>query len=76
MTYSRKAGGRDKTSVLNETVPRVEQDAHLRFIGCMRICFGLTRMRSAHCVTWALKAAMAAAFNTSPLPSPRLARIK
>ena len=46
--------------VLNETVPRVEHDAHLRRIGCKRSWRGRTRMRLAHCVTWALNAATAA----------------
>lgn len=56
MTYSRNAGGCVKTSVLNDTVPLVEHDAHLRRIRCKRSWRGRTRIRSAHCVTCDLNA--------------------
>lgn len=57
MTYSRNAAGCVKTSMLNDTVPRVEQDAHFRRIRCKRNWRGRTRMRPAQCNAWDLKAA-------------------
>ena len=61
MTYSRKSAGCVRTSVLKDTVPRVEQEAHLRRIRCTRTWRGWTRMRSAQWVIWTRKAARAAA---------------
>ncbi len=46
MTYSRKGPDSCKRSVLKDTRPVVEQDAHFFVIRWMRICVGLTFMVS------------------------------
>ena len=66
MTYSRKSAGWVNRLVLNDTVPRVEQEAHLRRIGWIRIGRGLTPRRATQAATWARKSAAAA---VTPDPS-------